>query len=325
MVKRTSAFRVCFGLLMLSIGACQVVPDPAQSMADFCTKLPRAEYQNLKRLPVDSEWFEVYQITPSIMAIYEPHQWQEVISYLILGETSALLFDTGNGIADIYKLVSGLTDKPITVFNSHGHYDHVGGNYSFETIVGMNTEFTRSRQSGQSNAVIGIEASAQALCVPLPEGVSEKNHIGRTYNITEFIEHGAIIDLGGRQLEVIHIPGHTPDAVALIDRVAGLLWTGDSYYSGPIWLFAEETDLTEYARTLDRLIQEIPNVTALLPAHNVPWVDQSVLLRVKEGLEKMLKGETQKVSQGDGMIEHRIADETEFSFLMRDEPLPYRQ
>ena len=300
-----------------------VTADSAFSMADFCKKYPRPAYKNLKRIPFDSEWFELYQVADGVTAIYEPHQWQEVISYLIEGKTEALLFDTGNGIADIKKVVEFLTNKPIKVLNSHTHYDHVGGNYAFDKVYGLDTAFTRERQQGHANESIAIEVSQEALCKPLPNGVSEQNHIGKPFKINHFIEHGYIFDLGERQLEVIHIPGHTPDAIALIDRDAGLLWTGDSYYAGPIWLYAPETNLNHYSESLQILVSEIPNLKALLPAHNTPWESPEVLIRVQDGFQKVLKGKALKELQGDDMMQYTIPNEDNFSFLMRNEVLPY--
>ena len=314
----------CYFCLLFTLPGFAAQPDPALSMAEFCKKLPRAGYQSLRQTPVESDWFEVYEVAPGVSAIYEPHQWQEVISYLIEGEQRALLFDTGNGIADIAKVVATVTDKPVSVLNSHTHYDHVGGNFAFAKVYGMDTEFTRARQSGLLNQDIAIEASKQALCRPLPEGVTQQNHVGRPFKVTDFIKDGDQIDLGGRQLEVLHVPGHTPDAIALIDRAAGLMWTGDSYYSGPIWLFAPETDLDAYAKSLRRLIANAKGLKALLPAHNTPWVSPDVLPRVAQGLQAMLSGNTTPVPQGDAMVEHQIEGESEFSFLMRDEPIPYK-
>jgi len=46
------------------------------------------------------------------------------------------------------------------------------------------------------------------------------------------------IDLGGRSLEVLHVPGHAPDAIALRDEAHGLLFTGDTFYEGPIYVFS---------------------------------------------------------------------------------------
>ncbi|MFT5676029.1 MAG: glyoxylase-like metal-dependent hydrolase (beta-lactamase superfamily II) [Paraglaciecola sp.] len=301
------------------------ISDPAQSMADFCKSLPRAEYKTLERIKHNSEWFEVYQVAPGVTAIYEPHQWQEVISYLIEGENAALVFDTGNGIADLAAVINKLTDKPVSVLNSHSHYDHVGGNYAFGKIYGMDTPFSHKRQKGIANKDIAIEVSADALCRPLPSGVSEKSHLGRPYKVTDLIQHGSVIDLGKRQLEVIHVPGHTPDAIALIDREAGLMWTGDSFYAGTIWLYAPETDLAAYAQSLQKMVAEVPNLKALLPAHNTPWVAPQTLLRAQAGFTAMLAGKAQRVEQGDGMVEYHIPGDKDFSFLMRDEKLPYSQ
>ncbi|TQV87647.1 MBL fold metallo-hydrolase [Aliikangiella coralliicola] len=316
---------VLFCTTMLTTTVQSETPNPAQSMAEFCKDLPRPEYAKLNRLKHDDDWFELYLVAPGVTAIYEPHQWQEVISYLIEGEKKALLFDTGNGLGNIAAVVKKITDKPISVLNSHTHYDHVGGNYAFDNVFGMDTDFARQRQSGHANRDIAIEASQEALCRPLPEGVTKNNHVGRPFKITQFIKDGFIFDLGNRKLEVIHIPGHTPDAVALIDRDAGLMWTGDSYYSGPIWLFAPETDLEAYAESLARLIKEVPNLKALLPAHNTPWVSPEVLRRVKRGFHTMLTGGAKLISKGEGMVEYKIPGEKQFSFLMRDEKLPYKK
>src|SRR5215831_10895202 len=70
---------------------------------DWCKALPRAEYKSLERVPVSDVWFEVYRPAPGVFAIYEPHQSEETIGYLIVGSRTAILFDTGMGISDIQK------------------------------------------------------------------------------------------------------------------------------------------------------------------------------------------------------------------------------
>ncbi len=76
---------------------------------EWCRALPRPEYKTLERVPVSDPWFEVYQVVPRVFAIYEPHQAEETISYLIVGEKQALLFDTGMGISDLHKVIAQLT------------------------------------------------------------------------------------------------------------------------------------------------------------------------------------------------------------------------
>src|ERR1700733_8457793 len=75
----------------------------------WCRALPRVEYRNFQRVPVSDPWFQVYSVAPAVFAIYEPHQSEETISYLIAGEKQALLFDTGMGISDIKKVTAELT------------------------------------------------------------------------------------------------------------------------------------------------------------------------------------------------------------------------
>jgi glyoxylase-like metal-dependent hydrolase (beta-lactamase superfamily II) len=312
-------------LSLFFLSGCQHKPSPVESMADFCQKLPRAQYANLKRIDYSSEWFEIYTVAPGVTAIYEPFQWQEAISYLIEGDKKALLFDSGNGIGDIAKVVRSLTNKPISVLNSHSHYDHVGGNYSFDNIYGLKTVFTIDRQKGHDNERISIEASSQALCKSLPIGVTEDNHIGRAYQISQFINDGHIFDLGNRKLQVIHTPGHTPDALILLDEKNELMFTGDSYYSGPIWLYAPETDLDQYQQSLAIMIQKSQNIKFLLPAHNTPLADPKLLVKALAGIKAVINGQAQSISQGEGMVEYIISDELPFSFLMRDEKLPYEK
>src|SRR5215470_19416971 len=141
---------------------------PAQ-LPEWCRDLPRPEYRSLDRVAVSDKWFEVYRIRPGVFAIYEPHQSEEVISYLILGHKRALLFDTGMGISDIKKLTAELTALPIMVLNSHTHNDHVGGNWQFDTVYGMDTDFTRANAKG-SREDAQAEVADDQICGSLPRG-----------------------------------------------------------------------------------------------------------------------------------------------------------
>lgn len=118
----------------------------AAEKPEWCQDLPRPVYKRLERVSVPDSWFEVYRIRPGVFAIYEPKQSEEVISYLIVGQKRALLFDTGMGISNIKKLAEGLTSLPLSVLNSHTHNDHVGDNWRFskQQIYGMDTVFTRA-------------------------------------------------------------------------------------------------------------------------------------------------------------------------------------
>ena len=60
--------------------------------------------------------------------------YSKCLIYLLIGETSALLIDTGSGVSDLYAAVKQLTDKPVSVVNTHGHLDHVANNHQFADV-----------------------------------------------------------------------------------------------------------------------------------------------------------------------------------------------
>jgi hypothetical protein len=162
----------------------------AEDLASFCERLPRAAYAALEKHPASNDWFQVYEVDKNIYAIYEPWQWQEVISYLIVGTDHALLFDSGNGIGDIRAVVDQLTDQPITVLNSHTHFDHIGGNYQFDHIWSVSTPFSIANSKGVDNEMVKTEASPEALCHGLPEGVTQANHRIQPFTIVPTVSCG---------------------------------------------------------------------------------------------------------------------------------------
>jgi glyoxylase-like metal-dependent hydrolase (beta-lactamase superfamily II) len=258
-------------------------PVASAQTADWCKPLPRPEYKSLERAKVSDPWFEVYRVAPDTFAIYEPHQSEEVISYLILGKQKALLFDTGMGISDMRRVVSELTKeggmKPplhAIVLNSHTHNDHVGDNWQFDTIYSMDTDFSRANARG-SSADAQAEIAPGEICGELPKGFDARSYRTKPWNISKYIHDGDKLDLGGRTIEILSTPGHTPDAICLFDRANGLLFTGDTYYPAPIWLFRPETDFDAYAKSIAHLAALAPQVKTVLGAHNIPVAPPSVL------------------------------------------------
>jgi hydroxyacylglutathione hydrolase len=55
------------------------------------------------------DYFAVEDLGDGAFAIGEPHYYQQNYSYLIVGQTRAVLFDSGSGTRDISAVVSNLT------------------------------------------------------------------------------------------------------------------------------------------------------------------------------------------------------------------------
>ena len=303
----TTIFALCLVVSAPSLHAQGPIP------ADWCRSLPRQDYNNLERIPVSDPWFEVYQPAPKVFAIYEPHQAEETIGYLIVGEQRALLFDTGMGISDIKNVTAELTKLPVIVLNSHTHDDHVGDNWEFATVYGMDTDFTRRNAQG-SREDAQAEITPDQICGTLPRGFDPKTYATRPWKITAYMHDGDHFDLGGRTIEVVATPGHTPDAISLIDRANGLLFTGDTYYPAPIWLFRPETDLDAYAASIRRLAALAPQIKLVLGAHNIPVASPTVLPRLAAAFDTVRAGKVTPTPDSPGKVLYKVGD---ISFLMR--------
>ncbi len=288
---------LCLMALAAAAASAQKSAEPIRP--EWCGQLPRPEYKTLERVLPDESWFEIYRIRPGVFAIYEPKQFEEVISYLILGSKRALLFDTGLGVGKISAVVARLTQLPVTVVNSHTHFDHVGGNAEFKDIWSRDLSYTRHNMRGQSNIYSRDALAQERLCGPLPSNVNPKSYSIRPWKNTRSLRDGERIDLGGRIIEVLFTPGHTPDSVSLLDRQNGLLFTGDTFYPGPIYLFTPETDFSAYTRSVNRLAALESQIKLLLPAHNVPVADPIFLKRLAAAVQQVNQGKAkEQVTEG---------------------------
>jgi glyoxylase-like metal-dependent hydrolase (beta-lactamase superfamily II) len=313
--QKLSIFLVLFVSVAIPAFSCACVAQ--EGKPEWCKALPRPEDKALQRVLPDEPWFEVYKVAPGTFAIYEPHQFEETISYLIVGTKQALLFDTGMGIGNIKAVVARLTSRPVVVLNSHTHNDHVGGNWQFQYIFGMDTAFTRANAKG-SREDAQAELERGNLCGELPKGFDRAKYATKPWKISLFVHDGFKVNLGKRTVKIIATPGHTPDAIALIDRENGLLFTGDTYYPATIWLYRPETDLAAYIASVKKLVALAPQVKTVLGAHNIPIADPAVLAKLQDAIQQVADGKVKPKSVKGDEAAYQIGD---FSFRMRN-PLP---
>ncbi len=258
-------------ITLLLVAGCQAelgTPDTTEGKFDqVCEDLPREENAKLPLSEASDDWFQVYKVSEGVYSIVEPYQFQETISHLIVGDDSAVLFDTGIGLLPIRPVVERITSLPVAVLNSHTHYDHVGGNAEFSSVLAIDLEYTRANMAGFERSRLADDFRLDAFCKGPPEGVDVSSFHTPPWKASRFVEDGEILDLGGRTLQVLHVPGHTPDATALLDAKNGLLFTGDTYYDAQLWLFVPETSLDDYKRSIARLTSIKGDIKYLLGAH----------------------------------------------------------
>jgi glyoxylase-like metal-dependent hydrolase (beta-lactamase superfamily II) len=279
-----------------------------------CSQPQSSAFSHYKKLDVSDGWFDVYQLPGQVYAFYEPRQEQEVLSYLIVGEKRALLFDSGLGIGRLGEIVRRLTALPVVVLNSHTHFDHVGGNSEFTDIYAVDSDFTRDNAEGHPNAYMLKNAGPSGACPPLPAGFDFASYSIKAFHIAHTVHDGEIIDLGGRPLEVLLTPGHTPDALCLLDRKQKALFTGDTFYPDEIWLWWPETDLDAYQKSIQRIAALAPSLQVLRPAHSAPEADPTLLAKVVLALPQARSGKMDyKAEPG-----RRVYQFTGFSIALRN-------
>lgn len=80
---------------------------------------------------------------------------------------------------------------------------------------------------------------------------------------------GDVINLGDRQLTVLHMPGHSRGSICLHDRENKLLFTGDVVYDGAMIDWLPYSHVSDYISSCERLVGLVDSeqVDQVLPGH----------------------------------------------------------
>ncbi|WP_314507431.1 MBL fold metallo-hydrolase [uncultured Microbacterium sp.] len=259
-----------------------------------------------------SSWFAVQRLRKGVYLIAEP---MHVNCYLIVGSRRAVLFDTGLGIARIRPQVEAITDLPVTVVNSHHHFDHVGGNVEFDAIAAHEAgvayhhagpprwwlpaylrcvdELKASYDEYESLDRRGFNLIAPEMRMrPFPPDFVPERWVITPPQPTQHLADGERLDLGGRALTVLHTPGHTPDSVCLLDEDNRILFSGDTVDTGPIYAHLPGADVPTYTETLRRMASQLTDdVDDILCAHGARYrTYPDVLKRVADAFDEVCSG-----------------------------------
>lgn len=167
--------------------------------------------------------------------------------FLLTGKERALLLDTGYGEKSMMRKVGALTQLPLVVVNSHLHPDHSDGNHLFETVyVG---EADMPARGMPSNGLTRAVADHFRKNTAMPNAIVDKVlKYGLINTGTEkYLPMPDAYDLGGRTIETLPCPGHTPGSTLLLDPSRRSVYAGDAINPG-FWAFTNaELSLKEYA------------------------------------------------------------------------------
>ncbi|MEM9209684.1 MAG: MBL fold metallo-hydrolase, partial [Pseudomonadota bacterium] len=149
----------------------------------------------------------------------------------------------------------------------------------------------------------------------LPPGFDPATYRSRPFEIDRIVGEGDVIDIGGRQLEILETPGHAPDSICLLDRANRLLFTGDTFYLAPLYTHLEGSDFDAYSASAARLAELADQIDAALTSHNVPVVDARYMTALGDAFASIEAGTANDVTISDGYREYGF---DEFSVIVRD-------
>ena len=205
---------------------------------------------------------------------------------LLIGRDKALLFDTAYGYGALRSQIEEITKLPLVVVNSHGHPDHINGNYQFPGPVYISkrdyemaleqssVDCRRYSAEGAKKYVTDRQKGRVEYILPC-EPYDVESYANAKMPEFDFLEDGQIFDLGDIKLQVIAIPGHTKGCICLWEEKQKILLAGDSF-SPFTWLFDENSgSLSEYAKGLRKVMAMKPKY--ILCGHEAESVEASEL------------------------------------------------
>ena len=214
--------------------------------------------------------FETKQIAPDTWQI----NGKGANAYLVCGENEGAMVDSGELNEDLRACAEQLCGKPVKmVLNTHGHFDHTGGNGYFPV------------------AYMGEKA---AVIAKTPNGPTDVSDYPLDYEIIT-VSDGFTVDLGGRVLKAFRMDGHSPDNLAWLDRRERILFTGDNM--GPVVPMKykckdPQPSMLLYMESVAKILMHREEFDWVCPGHGKSMVDADVVNHTMMAALRALDGET---------------------------------
>jgi glyoxylase-like metal-dependent hydrolase (beta-lactamase superfamily II) len=197
----------------------------------------------------------------------EPKRGNMIFETIVVGELGVncyiladsetkegIVIDPGAEPAKILSVIKAKGIKVLSILNTHGHFDHIGGNREVQQATGGKLMINREDEpflsrAAKSATMYGLTAENS----PAP---------------SSYLSDGDIIRFGKHELKVIHIPGHSPGGSCFYLEKEGILISGDSLFADSIG----RTDLpggsqAQLVLSIRQKLLTLPEETRVFPGH----------------------------------------------------------
>lgn len=225
------------------------------------------------------DWYTIEWIGEDTFSISEYRHREQSHCYLLTGRDSALLIDTGLGVSNGKNVVDQLTALPVRVVTTHIHWDHIGGHRFFSDISVFEAEYDWLNGGFPlSNEV--VKRQLGNTDEPFPSDFSlDSYHVFQGLPTNVFHDEDWF-DLGGRRIQALHTPGHSPGHCCFFEPERGFLFSGDLIYQGCLDAFYPSTDPVAFFHSVCR-VNKLP-VRRVFPGHGTLNVDIGILDEIQE-------------------------------------------
>lgn len=244
------------------------------------------------------DWFTVEEIDSKTFAISEYDHWEETHCYLICGEKSALLIDTGLGVCNIKEITDKLTDLPVMAVSTHIHWDHIGGHRYFNNLAVHQAE--KEWLSHQFPIPVQVvRENLNRIPCDFPAGFHPDDYRVFCGAPQRILNDGDRLDLGGREIRVIHTPGHSPGHCCFYEPERKYLYSGDLIYEGCLDAFYLSTDPQTFYQSVRRIREY--EIARVLPGHHRLDIPVSLVEKIYAAFEQLHR--TGRLVQGNGLFD----------------------
>lgn len=218
-------------------------------------------------MEVAQTWFRKADMGDGVTLIWEPHAHPTTACNIwhIAGRDRDLLVDSGMGVMSLRGYLAGITDRPILALGTHSHFDHVGCHHEFPRRLMHTAEAAIMAAPSRDNMAIEGWVRADTFTALPHEGFEPESYMVKAAPVTDPVEEGDVIDLGDRVFRVLHLPGHSPGSIGVIEDATGRFFSGDAIFEGHLHDDVYHSVPEDFALTMAR-IRELP-VTALHGGH----------------------------------------------------------
>lgn len=192
--------------------------------------------------------------------------------FLVEGRDKALLIDTMTGLRGLPAFVATLTDLPVEVALTHGHMDHAGGVFEFGRCYIHPADIPML--DGRT-----LPARVGYVRGQLPPGEAPEASAFVPDGPVEFVplKAGDKLDLGGRALEVLHVPGHTRGSLCYLDTASGDFFAGDTCNNNTLLMMDVSATIEEYLGALLALKERQGDIRRFYLFHGPSLQDKSCI------------------------------------------------